>query len=52
VCLLAAEYEQVLDLAGELLASLNNAERQLVFGENAVRLYGLGPASPRMPSSS
>jgi L-fuconolactonase len=52
VCLLAARYEQVLDLAGELLASLSDSERRLVFGENAVRLYGLGQASPPVPSSS
>lgn len=52
VCLLAARYEQVLDLAGELLASLSDAERRLVFGENAVRLYGLAEASSRAPSSS
>ena len=40
VCLLAAEYGQVLDLAGELLVSLSDAERRMVFHENALRLYG------------
>ncbi len=52
VSLLAAQYQQVLDLADELLASLSDAERRLVFGENALRVYGLGQASSRMHSSS
>ena len=45
VCLLAAEYGQVLDLAGELLVSLSDAERRMVFHENALRLYALDQTS-------
>jgi predicted TIM-barrel fold metal-dependent hydrolase len=52
VYLLAAQYEQVLDLAVELLASLSDAERRLVFGDNAMRVYGLGQTFHRLRASS
>jgi L-fuconolactonase len=41
VCLLAAPYERVLDLAQESLRTLPPAQRDAVFGENAMRIYGL-----------
>ena len=41
VCLLAARYEQVVDAAHKLTASLSEAERGRVFGENAISVYGL-----------
>jgi L-fuconolactonase len=42
VCLLAAEYEQVLRTARELTAGLAEHERAAVFDGNARRIYGLG----------
>lgn len=44
VCLLAAPYERVLDLALQALEPLAHAQRNAVLGENAVRIYGLGPS--------
>jgi len=41
VCLLAAEYGEVVDLAEGYLAGLSAAERARISGENAVELYGL-----------
>ncbi|MET8144975.1 amidohydrolase family protein [Sphaerisporangium sp. NPDC005288] len=41
VCELAASYEQVVDLAGELTAGLSAAERELVFAGNARVAYDL-----------
>jgi L-fuconolactonase len=41
VCLLAATYAQVVDLARTTLGSLTPSERAAVFGENAVRIYRL-----------
>jgi L-fuconolactonase len=46
VCLLAASYTQVFELAQELLTSrLTQPELDAVFGTNARRLYGLRPPS-------
>jgi L-fuconolactonase len=45
VCLLAAEYAEVLDLATGLTAGLSAAERAEVFAGTARRWYGL-PAVP------
>ena len=41
VCTLAATYEQVMDVAGELTGSLTSHERDMVFGGTATRVYGL-----------
>jgi L-fuconolactonase len=41
VCLLSASYEQVVEAAHKLTASLSEAERSRVFGENAISVYGL-----------
>jgi L-fuconolactonase len=41
VCLLAATYAQVVDLARTTLGSLTPSERAAVFGANAVRIYRL-----------
>ena len=41
VCLLAATYAQVVDVARTTLGSLTPAERAAVFGVNAVRIYRL-----------
>ncbi len=41
VCTLAASYEEVWDLAGELVAGLSEAERDAVLGGTAARFYGL-----------
>jgi L-fuconolactonase len=41
VCTLAATYAQVVETAGELSGSLSSHERAAVFGDNAVRTYGL-----------
>jgi L-fuconolactonase len=41
VCLLFASYEQVVEAAHKLTASLSEAERGRVFGENAISVYGL-----------
>lgn len=41
VCLLAASYPQVLNLTGELLGSLDEAQRAQIFGSNAIRVYSL-----------
>jgi L-fuconolactonase len=39
VCLLAASYEQVLEVSQTLLADISEAERALVFGKNARQFY-------------
>ncbi len=44
VCLLAAEYAQVLDLALAATAGLSPAERDAVLAGNAARAYGLRPS--------
>jgi L-fucono-1,5-lactonase len=44
VCLLAAEYGEVLDLLLQALDDLGEAERAEVLGGTAVRTYGLEPA--------
>jgi L-fucono-1,5-lactonase len=41
VCLLAATYERVLDAFQNLLARLNEDERQRIFSDNAVEFYRL-----------
>ena len=41
VCLLASSYERALDAYQELLAGLNNRERQQVLADNAARFYRL-----------
>jgi len=41
VCLVAAPYERVLGVVVEYAASLSTAERDALFGGNAVRWYGL-----------
>jgi L-fuconolactonase len=41
VCLLAASYARVVDLCGEVIGDLGAAEREGIFGENAIRLYEL-----------
>ncbi len=41
VCLLASSYERALDTYQELLAGLNDRERQLVLADNATRFYRL-----------
>jgi L-fuconolactonase len=48
VCLLAAPYERVLQLAQQALEPLSPAQRNAVLGENAVQIYGLSAvaASP------
>jgi L-fuconolactonase len=45
VCLLAAPYGRVFEVARELTSHLSAAERDAVFGGTAVRAYGLGPAA-------
>jgi len=42
VCLLAQNYEGVVELAQRLTAGLSEAERTAVFSSTAVRLYGIG----------
>jgi L-fuconolactonase len=44
VCLLAANYERVHQLARTSLGSLSASERDRVFGGNAMRIYGLDSA--------
>jgi L-fuconolactonase len=41
VCRLAGEYQQVIDAARNGLSQLSSSEQAAVFGENAVRFYGL-----------
>jgi len=41
VCLLAASYEQVVEVAEELTAGLTEQERDAVFGDTARRVYHL-----------
>jgi L-fuconolactonase len=41
VCTLAASYEEVWDLAGELVGGLSPAERDAVLGGTAAQVYGL-----------
>jgi L-fuconolactonase len=43
VCTLAASYEQVFVLAGELLASVSETARAKIMGGNAAAVYGLAP---------
>ena len=41
VCLVAAPYERVLEVVVEYAAALSAAEREALFGGNAIRFYGL-----------
>jgi L-fuconolactonase len=41
VCLIAADYSQVLELADQLVSALSPTERRLIFGETASRWYGV-----------
>jgi L-fuconolactonase len=41
VCLLAASYAEVVELARGLVADLDERDRRLVFGQNALRIYGI-----------
>jgi len=41
VCLLAADYAHVMELAAALTAELSEAERTSVFSAVATRVYGL-----------
>jgi L-fuconolactonase len=41
VCLLAASYRQVVEATRTTLEGLSSAERAAIFGENAVRIYGI-----------
>lgn len=41
VCLLAAEYADVVDAAHSLISSLSETEKQAILGGNAARVYGL-----------
>jgi L-fuconolactonase len=43
VCLLAASYERVLEIAGDALGGLTEAERDAVLGGTAVEVYRLTP---------
>jgi L-fuconolactonase len=45
VCLLAATYEGVHQLARSTVERLTDGERTRIFGDNAVAVYGLDPAS-------
>ncbi|MFD9701819.1 amidohydrolase family protein [Lentzea sp. NPDC059081] len=42
VCLLAATYAEVVEATGELAFGLSCGERDRLFGETAVRVYGVG----------
>ena len=41
VCLVAAQYKQVYDVAGNYFAGFSKTEQEKVFGGNAIRFYGL-----------
>ena len=41
VCLVAASYEEVLNIVEEYFSSFSKTEKQLFFGGNAVRFYSL-----------
>jgi len=42
VCLLAADYPDVVGIAEDFFSRLAAAEREAIFGGNAIRFYGLG----------
>lgn len=44
VCLMAAHYKEVVDALRFALSELGEADRDAVFGGNAIRTYGLSPA--------
>jgi L-fuconolactonase len=41
VCLLAASYGQVKDIVEDYLRDFSSSEKNMIFGENAIRFYGL-----------
>jgi L-fuconolactonase len=41
VCLVAASYGEVLNIVREYFSSFSENEKQLFFGQNAVRFYDL-----------
>ena len=43
VCLLAAEYHQVMDIVKNYFSNFTSAEKENIFGKNAFRVYGLDP---------
>jgi L-fuconolactonase len=52
VCTLAAGYEQVVQTAEQLVAALDPAEREAVFGANARAAYRIGRCPTADPSAS
>ena len=44
VCLVAAEYEQVVDIIQDYFSSFSESEQQKIFGQNAVQFYNLKPS--------
>jgi len=46
VCLLAASYAHVIDVCGQAIGDLPAAERERIFGGNAINLYGLSTPVP------
>ena len=41
VCLVAASYEEVLDIVQEYFSSFSKSEQELFFGRNAIQFYNL-----------
>jgi len=46
VCLVAASYAHVIDVCGQVVGDLPSADRERIFGGNAVELYGLSMPVP------
>ena len=44
VCLVAAEYEQVVGIIDDYFSTFSDSEQQKIFGQNAVRFYNLKPS--------
>ena len=42
VCLLAATYQQVWSSINDILSGIDNTRYAKIFGENAIKFYGLG----------
>jgi L-fuconolactonase len=49
VCTLAASYQRIVDLAGQLVSTLSIDERARIFGGNAAELYSLDHSSREGP---
>ena len=49
VCLLACDYDRVIELAESACAGLSEAEKASVFGETAARWYAMEAASTPSP---